>query len=94
HSVPRFTHNFIIYDGHTLPEKFHGRLFGIEPLQGQLVQSDIRPDTTTFQTRDIDRPVKCTDQWFRPVDIKVGPDGAIYVCDMYEQRIDHSSHYA
>ncbi len=94
HSVPRFTHNFIIYDGNTLPEKFHGRLFGIEPLQGQLVQSDIRPDTTTFQTRDIDRPVKCTDQWFRPVDIKVGPDGAIYVCDMYEQRIDHSSHYA
>ena len=94
HSVPRFTHNFIIYAGGTLPEKFHGRLFGIEPLQGQVVQSEIRPDTTTFQTRDIDRPIKCTDQWFRPVDIKVGPDGAIYICDMYEQRIDHASHYA
>ena len=25
--------------------------------------------------------------------IKVGPDGAIYVCDFYEQRIDHASHY-
>ena len=94
HSVPRFTHNFIIYAGHTLPEKYHGRLFGIEPLQGQIVQSDIRPDTTTFQTRDIDRPIKCNDQWFRPVDIKVGPDGAVYFCDLYEQRIDHSSHYA
>ena len=93
-SVPRFTHNFVIYNGHTLPEKYHGRLFGIEPLQGQVVQSEIRPNTTTFQTRDIDRPIKCTDQWFRPVDIKVGPDGAIYVCDLYEQRIDHSSHYA
>jgi glucose/arabinose dehydrogenase len=31
--------------------------------------------------------------WFRPVDIQVGPDGAIYVADMYEQRIDHASHY-
>ncbi|MCA9101314.1 MAG: dehydrogenase, partial [Planctomycetales bacterium] len=69
-------------------------LFGIEPLQGQVVRSDIRPDTTTFRTEDIDRPVLCSDQWFRPVDIKVGPDGAIYFCDMYEQRIDHASHYA
>jgi len=94
HDVPRFTHNFIIYSGHTLPEKYHGRLFGIEPLQGQIVQSTIRPDGTSFATKDIDRPIQCSDQWFRPVDIKVGPDGAIYFCDMYEQRIDHASHYA
>jgi len=94
HSVTRFSHNFIIYAARTLPEKYQGRLFGIEPLQGQIVQSHILPNTTTFQTKDIDRPIKCNDQWFRPVDIKVGPDGGIYFCDMYEQRIDHSSHYA
>ncbi len=94
HNVPRFTHNFIIYSGGALPEKYHGRLFGIEPLQGQIVESTIQPNTTTFATADIDRPVTCSDQWFRPVDIKVGPDGAIYFCDFYEQRIDHSSHYA
>lgn len=94
HDVPRFTHNFIIYSGDTLPKKYHGRLFGIEPLQGQIVLSEIEPETTTFRTRDLDRPVLCNDQWFRPVDIKVGPDGAVYFCDLYEQRIDHSSHYA
>ncbi|MBM80610.1 MAG: dehydrogenase [Planctomycetaceae bacterium] len=94
HSVPRFTHNFIIYSGGALPEKYNGRLFGIEPLQGQIVQSTITPNTTTFETKDIDRPVLCSDQWFRPVDIKVGPDGAIYFGDLYEQRIDHASHYA
>lgn len=94
HDVPRFTHNFIIYSGDTLPKQYHGQLFGIEPLQGQIVRSDIWPETTTFATKDIDRPVECSDQWFRPVDIKAGPDGAIYFCDMYEQRIDHSSHYA
>lgn len=94
HSVPRFTHNFIIYEGNTLPKQYHGRLFGIEPLQGQLVQSEFFAEGSTFQTKDLDRPVKTDDQWFRPVDIKVGPDGGIYFCDMYEQRIDHSSHYA
>jgi putative heme-binding domain-containing protein len=27
------------------------------------------------------------------VAIEAGPDGAIYVCDFHEQRIDHASHY-
>jgi len=94
HSVPRFTHNFIIYEENILPDEYRGRLFGIEPLQGQVVMSDFQPDQSSFQTRDISRVVKTNDQWFRPVDIKAGPDGCIYVADLYEQRIDHSSHYA
>lgn len=93
-SVPRFTHNFIIYEEGALPPSYRGRLFGIEPLQGQVVMSDIRAYQSSFETEDISRVIKTDDQWFRPVDIKTGPDGSIYVADMYEQRIDHSSHYA
>lgn len=92
--VPRFTHNFVIYEEGVLPDQYEGRLFGIEPLQGQVVMSDIRPFQSSFETEDISRVVKANDQWFRPVDIKAGPDGSIYIADMYEQRIDHSSHYA
>jgi putative membrane-bound dehydrogenase-like protein len=94
HKVARFTHNFIIYEEDVLPETYRGRLFGIEPLQGQVVMSDFRPYQSSFETEDLSRVLKTDDQWFRPVDIKAGPDGAIYVADMYEQRIDHSSHYA
>ena len=94
HTVARFTHNFVIYEDNVLPKPYHGRLFGIEPLQGQIVMSDIRPYQSSFQTKDVSRVVKTDDQWFRPVDIKTGPDGGIYIADMYEQRIDHSSHYA
>ena len=92
--VPRFTHNFVIYEGDTLPGRYRGQLFGIEPLQGQVVLSSVSRDGSTFQTRDVTRPVRTDDQWFRPVDIKLGPDGAIYIADLYEQRIDHSSHFA
>lgn len=94
HSVPRFTHTFVIYEDQLLPERFRGRLFGVEPLQGQVVLSDLRPWQSSFETEDIERVLKTDDPWFRPVDIRTGPDGAIYVADLYEQRIDHSSHYA
>ncbi len=94
HSVARFTHNFIIYEENKLPQRFRGQLFGIEPLQGQVVLSNFKPYQSSFETEDIERVLKTDDPWFRPVDIKTGPDGDIYVADMYEQRIDHSSHYA
>ncbi|MDA1232846.1 MAG: c-type cytochrome, partial [Planctomycetota bacterium] len=94
HSVARFTHNFVIYEENTLPERYRGQLFGIEPLQGQVVLSNFKPYQSSFETEDIERVLKTNDPWFRPVDIKTGPDGDIYIADMYEQRIDHSSHYA
>lgn len=92
--VPRFTHNFIIYEANTLPAKYRGHLFGIEPLQGRVVESRIFGDGSSYQTEDLQRPVATTDKRFRPVDIKVGPDGAIYFCDMYEPQIAHLQHYA
>src|SRR5262245_4147678 len=94
HSVPRFTHTFLIYEGKALPPLYRGKLFGVEPLQGQVVLSEVMRDRSSFKTKDLSRPVTTSDQWFRPVDIKAGPDGAIYIADLYEQRIDHSSHYA
>ncbi len=94
HSVPRFTHTFLLYESDALPVPYRGKLFGVEPLQGQVVLSEVSRDRSSFGTRDVSRPITTPDQWFRPVDITSGPDGAIYVADMYEQRIDHSSHYA
>ncbi|MCB9939931.1 MAG: HEAT repeat domain-containing protein [Planctomycetaceae bacterium] len=93
HSVPRFTHTWVIYEGAALSAKYAGKLFGVGPLQSEVVISDVQPKGATFVTKDIDRAITSDDPWFRPVEIKVGPEGAIYVADFYEQRIDHASHH-
>lgn len=87
--VQRFTHNFIIYEADALPPEHRGRLFGIEPLQGRVVESEIKPRGSTFETRDLQYAVQTSDTWFTPVDIKLGPDGGIYVCDWYDDNVSH-----
>jgi len=93
HDVRRFTHTFVIYEDAALPERYQGNLFGVEPLQGRVVFSEVKRDRSSFKTRDLGYALQSEDPWFRPVDIQVGPGGALYVADLYEQRIDHSSHY-
>jgi putative membrane-bound dehydrogenase-like protein len=77
----------------TLPEPFRGKLYGVAPLLSHVVQSQVDPDGSTFQTRDLGHLVTTKDSYFRPVDIKVGPDGAVYVADFYEERIAHLVHH-
>jgi putative membrane-bound dehydrogenase-like protein len=93
HAVQRFTHKFVVYEDMALPEAYQGKFFGVEPLQGTVVYGDIDRDGSSFKTKDLGRPVATSDPWFRPVNITVGPDGAIYLCDMYEPMISHRDHF-
>lgn len=92
-NVPRFTHAFVIYEGAALPPSYRGQLFGVAPLQNHVVCSELLPDHSSFQTRDVGYPITSTDTWFRPVNAAVGPEGAIYVADMYEGQIAHLRHH-
>ncbi|MFN3486791.1 MAG: PVC-type heme-binding CxxCH protein, partial [Planctomycetota bacterium] len=91
--APRFTHTLVKYEAEALPERYWGGLFCVDPLQRNLVLAAVEPDGFTFKTRDLSVPLASEDPAFRPVDIKVGPDGALYVADFYEYYIAHGQHY-
>ncbi len=94
HQAERFTHTFVINQSDALPGSMRGRLFGVEPLQGRVIMSEMVRQGSSFQTRDLGHALWSEgDTWFRPVDIQEGPDGALYIADFYEQRIDHASHF-
>ncbi|HZW29102.1 MAG TPA: PVC-type heme-binding CxxCH protein, partial [Isosphaeraceae bacterium] len=87
--VPRFTHTFVFYEAAAFPDRYRGLLFGVAPLLNHVVMSRVSPDGSSFQTRDVGLAVSSSDPWFRPVDIKLGPDGALYIADWYDRQVNH-----
>ena len=88
-AVERFTHTFVIYDGGALPEHYDGKLFGVEPLQGHVVDERAHARQILLQNPGPHARRHQRRPWFRPVDIKVGPDGAIYIGDWYDRNVEH-----
>ncbi len=92
-ALKRFTHTFVVNESPGLPAKYNGLIFAIDPLASKIVLSERSTDGSTFQTKDIGAALSSTDPWFRPVDLKAGPDGALYVADFYDQHIAHLRHH-
>ncbi|MEQ1861062.1 MAG: c-type cytochrome [Chthoniobacteraceae bacterium] len=80
------------YDGHQFPEDARGNVFVPESgghLIGRLKLSDgIAPEATRFHPAEQEF-LASTDERFRPVNARVGPDGALYIADMYHGIIEH-----
>jgi putative heme-binding domain-containing protein len=93
HAVQRFTHTFCIYEAEELPSRYHGKLFGVNPVEHHVVLSRIEPDGASRRTRDLGLLVKPGDghraNWFTPVDIQIGPDGSLYLADWYSTQPNH-----
>ena len=87
----RFTQVLVVYDGDQLAPQFAGKIIAPSSMLNRIMVSQRLPDTSTFQAVDEDPLLTTRDRWFRPVDIKVGPDGAIYVADWYDTRLSHVS---
>jgi hypothetical protein len=75
---PRFAQTICIYEGGAIPQ-LEGLFVAPMSLMNRVMASRLSRDTSTYRTDDLDPPLVLTDdRWFRPVDTKVGPDGAIY----------------
>ena len=85
----RFPQAFIVYEGGLLGTLFDGRIVAPNSLANLVYVSERTADGSTFRTRDEAPLMSTKDRWFRPVDAKVGPDGAVYLADWYDTRLSH-----
>lgn len=87
-NADRLTHTFLFYGEPAMPE-LKGRIIGVNALQKRVQVTKIEPDRSTFRTTEEPFLLTTPDGRFRPVDVKAGPDGALYIADLYEPRINH-----
>lgn len=83
------------YGGDAYPAEYYGNIFTTD-VAGNLVHRDIlteSPDAPFFVAKRGEQEkdkefMASTDSWFRPANFSVGPDGNLYVIDMYRQHIE------
>ncbi|WP_299469413.1 PVC-type heme-binding CxxCH protein [uncultured Gimesia sp.] len=80
-----------IYRGDAWPEKYQGNVFVGEPANNLVYRAAPEPDGLSLVAPRADQDAEflaSTDVWFRPVQFENGPDGALYVLDMYRELIE------
>lgn len=83
-----------IYRDERLGEGFLGNAFTCEPVNQLVHRLVLQPKGATFSGRRAEGEEQAeflasSDPWFRPVQATTGPDGALYVVDMYRFLIEH-----
>lgn len=83
-----------IYRDELLGPGFAGNAFVCEPVHNLVRRAVFVPDGLSYTThRAADEAnsefLASTDNWFRPVEVRTGPDGALWVVDFYRFVVEH-----
>jgi putative membrane-bound dehydrogenase-like protein len=84
-----------VYEGGAWPEKWNRSYFVGEPTINIVSHYFVKPDGITYTTekekgREETEFIRSKDLWFRPVETRIGPDGALYLVDFYNQAVIHN----
>jgi putative membrane-bound dehydrogenase-like protein len=81
-----------VYRGDLMPE-LKGEVFVPDPTGQLMVRYHLEPKGASFKAARVGEHTdffRSRDEWCRPVNVTTGPDGAMYVCDIYRRYIDHA----
>jgi putative membrane-bound dehydrogenase-like protein len=76
-----------IYEGDMLPEIFRGQLIHAEPGNNVVRSYVVEDDGAGYKASIVNILESQKDQWFRPVDVAVAPDGSLFVADWYDPGV-------
>lgn len=82
----------LVWGGTGLAAEHAGNVFICESAQNLVQRQVLRAEGASMRAEPATKGkefLSSTDVWFRPVFLGHGPDGALYVADMYRREIDH-----
>ncbi|MCA9053011.1 MAG: c-type cytochrome [Planctomycetaceae bacterium] len=77
------------YEADQFPPEYNGCIFLCNPVTGRVHRDKIEFRGSSPWVNTQADFITCDDGWFRPVDVKLGPDGALYIADFYNAIIGH-----
>jgi putative membrane-bound dehydrogenase-like protein len=86
-----------VYRGDAYPEEFRGNAFVGEVANNLVFRAKLVPKGVSFVAERADEGrefLASKDVWFRPVQFFHGPDGCLYVIDMYRELIEGAAFLA
>ena len=96
HSANRLTSaaGLMFYRDELFGSGMKGNSFVSEPVHNLVHREHVFQDGVRFRSRRIEDETNSeflasTDAWFRPAQLRTGPDGAVWVADMYRLVIEH-----
>jgi putative membrane-bound dehydrogenase-like protein len=81
----------LIYTAGLFPQDYRGNNFVCDPANNLIHREIVEPKGSVFTAKRVDPDsefLASTDNWFRPVNLSIGPDGAVYVLDFYREVIE------
>jgi len=77
----------VIYEGDLLPEQFRNQMIHCEPGHNVVRAYPVENDGAGYKASIINILKSEKDQWFRPADVCVAPDGSLIVADWYDPGV-------
>jgi putative membrane-bound dehydrogenase-like protein len=81
----------LVYNADLFPEPYRGTVFVCDPANNLIHRDLLQPKGATFVAVRADADCEflaSTDNWFRPVNLTIGPDGGMYIADFYREVIE------
>ncbi len=78
-----------IVSGRHFPDDWQGDCITCDFRGHRVCRFKLSDDGSTFASREMTEVIKSNHPAFRPVDVKMGPDGALYIADWYNPIIQH-----
>jgi putative membrane-bound dehydrogenase-like protein len=81
-----------IYEGDAWPDEYRGWAIVADVGSNLVHRKRLVPDGAAYLGHRVDQEcefITSSDIWFRPVQFCNGPDGALYIADMYREVVEH-----
>src|SRR6185295_2207512 len=87
-SYPKFCGLEVIYSQH-FPAEWQGNMITCDFRANRVVRFAVEAQKSAYVTRQMPDLLRTTNVTFRPIDVKMGPDGALYIADWSNPIIQH-----